>query len=197
MVDLADLAIGMRVLEPSAGTGRLLEAMPGIVPFGQVRQTALQVVAVEVNLSCPNLEGRRGIFAHDPELSAAVIEATAACGRPRWAKLSANTDRVVEVAAAVHDAGGQQRRGDTRAPARGGRSRHDAHRRVPRQRDIGGEPAAGLGQCFGHPAGDGMPGGVHFQPGERLVQSGDQRLETFAVRSVAHEVALRSLVWLP
>ena len=28
------------------------------------------VVAVEVNLSCPNLEGRRGIFAHDPELSA-------------------------------------------------------------------------------------------------------------------------------
>ena len=47
------------------------------------------VVAVEVNLSCPNLEGRRGIFAHDPDLSAAVIEATAVCGRPRWAKLSA------------------------------------------------------------------------------------------------------------
>ena len=38
MVDLAGLAIGMRVLEPSAGTGRLLEALPGIVPFGQVRQ---------------------------------------------------------------------------------------------------------------------------------------------------------------
>lgn len=63
------------------------------------------VVAVEVNLSCPNLEGRRGIFAHDPDLSAEVIAATAACGRPRWAKLSANTDRVVEVAAAVRDAG--------------------------------------------------------------------------------------------
>jgi len=31
------LAIGMRLLEPSAGTGRLLEALPGIVPFGQVR----------------------------------------------------------------------------------------------------------------------------------------------------------------
>jgi dihydroorotate dehydrogenase (NAD+) catalytic subunit len=27
------------------------------------------VVALEVNLSCPNLEGRRSIFAHDPELS--------------------------------------------------------------------------------------------------------------------------------
>jgi dihydroorotate dehydrogenase (NAD+) catalytic subunit len=64
-----------------------------------------QVVAVEVNLSCPNLEGRRGIFAHDAALSAEVIEATAAVGRPRWAKLSPNTDRVVEVAAAVHAAG--------------------------------------------------------------------------------------------
>lgn len=63
------------------------------------------VVAVEVNLSCPNLEGRRGIFAHDPDLSAEVVAATAAVGRPRWAKLSPNTDRVVEVAAAVHDAG--------------------------------------------------------------------------------------------
>lgn len=65
------------------------------------------VVAVEVNLSCPNLEGRRSIFAHDPDLSAEVIAATAVCGRPRWAKLSANTDRVVEVAAAVHEAGAE------------------------------------------------------------------------------------------
>jgi dihydroorotate dehydrogenase (NAD+) catalytic subunit len=64
-----------------------------------------EVVAVEVNLSCPNLEGRRGIFAHDAALSAEVIAATAAVGRPRWAKLSPNTDRVVEVAAAVHEAG--------------------------------------------------------------------------------------------
>jgi len=65
------------------------------------------VVAVEVNLSCPNLEGRGSIFAHDVDLSAAVIEATAACGRPRWAKLSANTDRIVEVARAAHDAGAE------------------------------------------------------------------------------------------
>lgn len=64
------------------------------------------VVAVEVNLSCPNLAGH-GIFAHDLELSAAVIEATEACGRPRWAKLSANTDRTVEVARAVSDAGAE------------------------------------------------------------------------------------------
>lgn len=63
------------------------------------------VVAVEVNLSCPNLEGRGGIFAHDADLSAAVVEATAGCGRPRWAKLSPNTDRIVDVAAAVAAAG--------------------------------------------------------------------------------------------
>ncbi len=65
------------------------------------------VVAVEVNLSCPNLEGRRSIFAHDPDLSAEVVAATSGCGRPRWAKLSANTDRIVDVAAAVAGAGAE------------------------------------------------------------------------------------------
>jgi dihydroorotate dehydrogenase (NAD+) catalytic subunit len=65
------------------------------------------VVAVEVNLSCPNLEGRRSIFAHDPDLSAEVVASTAGCGRPRWAKLSANTDRIVDVAAAVAEAGAE------------------------------------------------------------------------------------------
>jgi len=66
-----------------------------------------EVVAVEVNLSCPNLEGRGSIFAHDAELSASVMEATAACGRPRWAKLSPNTDRLVEIADAVSAAGAE------------------------------------------------------------------------------------------
>jgi|TARA_B110000305_G_scaffold175873_1_gene194602 dihydroorotate dehydrogenase (NAD+) catalytic subunit len=66
-----------------------------------------EVVAVEVNLSCPNVEGRGSIFAHDIELSRNVIAATAACGRPRWAKLSANTDRIIDVARAVHEAGAE------------------------------------------------------------------------------------------
>ena len=66
-----------------------------------------EVVAVEVNLSCPNLEGRGSIFAHDAELSAEVVAATASCGRPRWAKLSANTDRIIDVAASVVDAGAE------------------------------------------------------------------------------------------
>ena len=65
------------------------------------------MVAVEVNLSCPNLEGRGSIFAHDARLSADVIAATAACGRPRWAKLSANTDRIIDVAEAVVGAGAE------------------------------------------------------------------------------------------
>ena len=73
----------------------------------QVAAIGPAVVAVEVNLSCPNLEGRRGIFAHDPALSAEVMAATAVCGRPRWGKLSPNTDRLVEVAAAVHEAGAE------------------------------------------------------------------------------------------
>jgi dihydroorotate dehydrogenase (NAD+) catalytic subunit len=65
------------------------------------------VVAVEVNLSCPNLEGRGSIFAHDAALSREVITATEGCGRPRWAKLSPNTDRIVDVAEAVAGAGAE------------------------------------------------------------------------------------------
>ncbi len=73
----------------------------------QLADAGPALVAVEVNLSCPNLEGRRGIFAHDPQLSAEVVAATQACNRPRWAKLSPNTDRLVEVAAAVQGAGAE------------------------------------------------------------------------------------------
>jgi dihydroorotate dehydrogenase (NAD+) catalytic subunit len=64
-----------------------------------------QVVAVEVNLSCPNLDGGTHLFAHDPGATAEVLAASRACGRPLWAKLSPNTDRLVQVAAAAADAG--------------------------------------------------------------------------------------------
>ena len=66
-----------------------------------------EVVAVEVNLSCPNTEAGRDLFAHDPEATAAVLAVTAGCGRPRWAKLSPNTPRVVEVAGAAAAAGAE------------------------------------------------------------------------------------------
>ncbi len=64
-----------------------------------------EVVAVEVNLSCPNIEDRRQMFAHDPARAAAAIEATAGCGRPRWAKLSPNVTDIVPIAGAVLEAG--------------------------------------------------------------------------------------------
>lgn len=66
---------------------------------------ASRIAALEVNLSCPNLEGRGGIIAHDVGVSAAVVSACRAAGVPLWAKLSPNTDRIVEVASAVVDAG--------------------------------------------------------------------------------------------
>ena len=60
-----------------------------------------QVVAVEVNASCPNLEDRRRLFAHSATATAEVVEATAAANRPRWAKLSPNTYDLPEVAGAA------------------------------------------------------------------------------------------------
>jgi dihydroorotate dehydrogenase (NAD+) catalytic subunit len=60
-----------------------------------------QVVAVEVNLSCPNVEDRRHMFAHSPSATAEAMAAAAACNRPRWAKLSPNVTDLVEIAAAA------------------------------------------------------------------------------------------------
>lgn len=62
------------------------------------------VVAIEVNLSCPNLSGH-GIIAHDVDMSAEVIEHCRNSELPLWAKLSPNTDRIVDAARAVHQAG--------------------------------------------------------------------------------------------
>ena len=66
-----------------------------------------QVVAVEVNLSCPNTEAARDLFAHSETATAAAIEATAVCGRPRWAKLSPNVTDLVPIAIAARDAGAE------------------------------------------------------------------------------------------
>jgi dihydroorotate dehydrogenase (NAD+) catalytic subunit len=65
------------------------------------------VVAVEVNVSCPNLEDRRRMFAHSPSATAAAVAATAPAGRPRWAKLSPNTADLPEVAEAAASAGAE------------------------------------------------------------------------------------------
>ncbi len=92
-----------------------------------------QVIAVEVNISCPNTEDRGKMFAHSHEATAAVLEATSGCGRPRWAKLSPNTPDVADIAvtAAAHGASavtltntliGMVIDPETRAPRLGGRT---------------------------------------------------------------------------
>ena len=66
-----------------------------------------QVVAVEVNVSCPNTEDGMRMFAHSVKATAAALAATEGCGRPRWAKLSPNTPELVAVAAAAVEAGAE------------------------------------------------------------------------------------------
>jgi dihydroorotate dehydrogenase (NAD+) catalytic subunit len=63
------------------------------------------VLAVEVNLSCPNTESARQMFAHDPVATEEAMAATAACGKPRWAKLSPNVTDLVPIAEAARRGG--------------------------------------------------------------------------------------------
>jgi dihydroorotate dehydrogenase (NAD+) catalytic subunit len=65
------------------------------------------VVAVEVNLSCPNTEAARDLFAHSPSSTHDAIAATAGCGRPRWAKLSPNVTDLVPIAEAARAGGAE------------------------------------------------------------------------------------------
>ena len=65
------------------------------------------VVAVEVNLSCPNTEASRDLFAHSVDDTRAVMAVTAACERPRWAKLSPNTNELVTIAEAARAGGAE------------------------------------------------------------------------------------------
>jgi len=66
-----------------------------------------ELVAVEVNLSCPNLDSGRHLFAHSPVQTAAAVSAAAACGRPLWAKLSPNVTDLTPIAAAALDSGAE------------------------------------------------------------------------------------------
>ena len=64
-----------------------------------------EVVAVEINVSCPNHHARGEMFAHSERGTADVVAATAGCGRPRWAKLSPNVTDLVAIAAAAAESG--------------------------------------------------------------------------------------------
>jgi dihydroorotate dehydrogenase (NAD+) catalytic subunit len=66
------------------------------------------VAAVEVNISCPNVENRGLVFACDPVQASRVISVVrrdTARGVPVFAKLSPDVTSIVEIAAAVVDAG--------------------------------------------------------------------------------------------
>lgn len=67
-----------------------------------------EVVAVEANISCPNLEDRSRMFAHSRAGVCAAIGAAVAGlagSRPLWAKLSPNVTDLPELAAAAIEAG--------------------------------------------------------------------------------------------
>ncbi len=63
------------------------------------------IEAVELNISCPNIEDRGKMFSHSPESTNEVIQATSQIKVPRWAKLSPNVTNLVEIASAAREAG--------------------------------------------------------------------------------------------
>jgi dihydroorotate dehydrogenase (NAD+) catalytic subunit len=67
---------------------------------------AAPIIALEVNVSCPNLEDRRKMFAHSPTATAEVLSAVSdACALPLWAKLSPNVADLAEIAGAALGSG--------------------------------------------------------------------------------------------
>jgi len=66
------------------------------------------IAAIEVNISCPNVESRGHVFACDPVAAADVIAAVrrnTSPGVPVFAKLSPDVTDIVEIARSVVDAG--------------------------------------------------------------------------------------------
>lgn len=65
------------------------------------------IAAVELNISCPNLEDRNNMFAHSPVATAAIVgEVKQALKRiPVFAKLSPNVTSLTEIASAALDSG--------------------------------------------------------------------------------------------
>ncbi len=72
-----------------------------------VAEVADRLVALEVNVSCPNLEGRSEMFAHSADATRAAVDAAVAQAEdlPVFAKLSPNVTDLVPIAAAAIDAG--------------------------------------------------------------------------------------------
>ena len=68
----------------------------------------VDVDAIEVNVSCPNVEDRSRMFAHSAQATHDAVLAVGRAGAiPRWAKLSPNTFELPEIAAAAAQAGAE------------------------------------------------------------------------------------------
>ncbi len=65
------------------------------------------IAAVEVNISCPNLEDRNNMFAHSPDATAAVVTGVKNALKrvPVYAKLSPNVTSLIDIAEAALDSG--------------------------------------------------------------------------------------------
>jgi dihydroorotate dehydrogenase (NAD+) catalytic subunit len=80
-----------------------------VAEYQQVAQKlrgAQGVVGVEVNISCPNLEDRNNMFAHDAKATASVIASVRRVLEvPVFAKLSPNVTSITQIAEAALDNG--------------------------------------------------------------------------------------------
>lgn len=65
------------------------------------------ISAIELNVSCPNIEDRNHIFAHSATATADVVKASLSGGLPVWVKLSANAADLVDIAGHAIEAGAQ------------------------------------------------------------------------------------------
>ena len=72
-----------------------------------LRDTPPEVVAIEINASCPNLEDRRKLFSHSIQAITEIVEAANVVKKPLWAKLSPNTPELPDIAEAAHKAGAE------------------------------------------------------------------------------------------
>jgi dihydroorotate dehydrogenase (NAD+) catalytic subunit len=73
-----------------------------------LKAVADRIVALEVNLSCPNVEARSDVFAHSPDATHAAVAAvvdTVGDALPVLAKLSPNVTDLVPIARRALDAG--------------------------------------------------------------------------------------------
>jgi dihydroorotate dehydrogenase (NAD+) catalytic subunit len=97
-------ALGARVI--ASIWGRTVADFEGAARA--LKEVAHRVVAIEVNLSCPNVEARAHVFAHAPEATRdathAVVDALGGAA-PVFAKLSPNVTDLCEIAGAALEAG--------------------------------------------------------------------------------------------